>query len=128
MGDLLVHHEAVLHGVWIRGVLDGGPGTPVYVAYGARQAEWFSPDDPAADDDGWVRGLDENSITGELELCFTSEAARERALAQLHRWQQQPPPRLDGVCSLLYQYVGLIDRDSGVSVGVKMSCEDQDQP
>ena len=128
MGELLVKREAIFHGVSISAVKDSGPGETLSVAIKAEQAEWFAPEEDGAEPDGGLRGFDADTVQGELEFCFERERDHAHAVEQLQTWQQQQPPRLTGIASLRYQYVGLIDRDSSVSIGVKMSAEAQDRP
>ena len=123
MSDLLVKREGLFHGVSIRMVFDSGPGKPLHVAFRARDAEWFAPDQPGATADGWVRDFDPGSVEGELEFGFATEQGRQDALEQLTVWQETPPERLTGVSSLLHQYVGFVDCDTKIGVGVKMDMD-----
>lgn len=124
----MVVNDGLFHGVRIRAVLASEVGKPIFVAFFAENAEWFNPDDKHAGADGWVRDFDDGSISGELQLHFSEVSAHENALTQLHHWQECPPADLLGLCSLLHQYVGFIDREGKTSVGIKLSAEQQDQP
>ncbi|HEY1538343.1 MAG TPA: hypothetical protein VGF63_03015 [Solirubrobacteraceae bacterium] len=127
MGELLIRRDGAFYGVTIRAVLDSGATAPLYVAIRALRVEWSDPDDPAADPDGWVRSTSPRAVEAELELYFTRDKVHARALAQLARWQADPPPRLVGVSSVAEQYAGLIDQEQGNGVGIKLSDPEQDR-
>lgn len=116
-----IESEGFFYNVKIRMVFDCGPGKALYIAYYASDAEWFDPSDEGASYDGWVRNFDEGDIEGEIELFFADEKQRLRGLKQLEAWEKSPPPHLTGVSSLQHHYVGLIDPDTRVGVGVKTS-------
>ena len=125
MGDLRVTRDGAFYGVTIRGVLESGAGEPLYVAIRAQRAEWCDPAHPAAGPGGWIRS--EAVTEAELELRFTREKVHERAVAQLELWRAEAPPNLVGVSSVVQQYVGLIDQDSGNGVGIQHTEERQDR-
>jgi hypothetical protein len=125
VGDLRVTRDGAFYGVTIRGVLESGAGEPLYVSIRAQRSEWCDPAHPAAGPGGWIRS--EATTDAELELRFTREKVHERAIAQLEAWRAEPPPNLVGVSSVVQQYVGLIDQDSGNGVGIQHTEERQDR-
>ncbi len=127
MGELAVRRDGAFYGVTIRAVLDSGATAPLYVAIRAQRVEWLDPGDPAAGADGWVRTDSAPAVEAELELYFTRDKVHARALAQLTRWQEAAPPRLVGVSSIEEQYVGLIDQELGVGIGIKLTDAEQDR-
>jgi hypothetical protein len=127
MGELLVRRDGAFYGVRIRAVLDSGATAPLYVAIRAERVEWLDPSDPSAGPGGWVRSVAPEAVEAELELYFTRDKVHARALAQLERWQADPPPRLVGVSSIEEQYVGLIDQEQGSGIGIKLTDAEQDR-
>ncbi len=125
MGELAVRRDGALYGVTIRAVLDSGATAPLFVAIRAQRVEWHDPGDPAADPDGWVRTAAPSALEAELELYFTRDKVHARALAQLAKWQADPPARLVGVSSIEEQYVGLIDQEGGNGIGIKLTDAEQ---
>ena len=128
MSGLLVGRDGRFFGMKITAVLDSGPGKPLFIAFRAQRAEWFAPDDRVADPDGWVRDLDEGSISGELALHYTDPDKHRAAVAQALAWQADPPARLNGVASLQDQFLGMGDLDTAVAIGIRMSDDAQDRP
>jgi len=127
MGELFVRRDGAFYGVTIRAVLDPGATAPLFVAIRAERVEWHDPRNPACGPQGWVRSDAPDAVEGELELYFTRDKVHARALAQLERWQADPPPRLIGVSSTEEQYVGLIDQEQGNGVGIKLTDPEQDR-
>lgn len=125
MGKLDVRRDGAFYGVTIRAVLDSGPMAPLYVAIRSQRVEWKDPGDPAAAADGWVRSSAPSAVDAELELYFTRDKVHARAIEQLARWQADPPPRLVGVSSIDEQYVGLIDQQDGVGIGIQVTETEQ---
>ena len=125
MGDLRVTRDGAFYGVTIRGVLESGAGQPLYVSIRAQRSEWCDPAHPAAGPGGWIRS--EAVTEAELELRFTREKVHERAVAQLEAWRADAPANLVGVSSVVQQFVGLIDQDSGNGVGIQHTEERQDR-
>lgn len=127
MGDLRVSRDGAFYGVTIRGVLESGPGEPLYVSIRAARVEWCDPSDPDAGPRGWVRSEGPDAVHGELELRFTRQKVHERAVAQLEAWRAEPPPSLVGVSSVENQYAGLIDQEGGDGIGIQHTEERQDR-
>lgn len=97
----MVGSEARFHRCRVTEVVEELPGVCFRLAFQAEDAEWFSPDAPEADRDGWVRQL--RNVRAELRAISDNH---EAMLARARRWCAQGT-LLSGFSDLEHQALGL---------------------
>lgn len=98
----MVRREARFHDCRITDVEEELPGVCFRVDFSAERADWFSPDDPSAGPDGWLRGL--TDVSAEMRVVASDHAA---ALARARRWMDEGTA-LRGFSDLERQALGLL--------------------
>lgn len=121
-GGLLVRRDAAYHGVLITGLFSAFG--EIMVEAVAQRAQWFDPAGAAADRHGWVSPAGPTRFS--VVLREPDEDLRGRQLACLADWFALRRP-LSVVFSVDEQEIALLDRASGVRVGMRMGAAAMDR-